>query len=431
MPAKPAEKDPFETTAEYEARIKKYESKVKKAKAGNNNNVKALKTEERIKLAELKVDSLERKIKVLMPFANRLKELRTKTFVVPDVACKVTLGNPDADHSCFPMTITCGKTTWNTKWKYSDRDTARSMWKTKTHMTGQALYQVAETKRGVCKTIVGAKVSHPGIEDERDFVLDSSKAFAQAEAVYKDFSSQLSSVKKEVNAVRYEDGYRDPVTNMEFVWIPGGCFMMGSYLGNNDEKPVHKVCVDGFLMGKYEVTQAEWQKIMGKNPSYFKGAQNPVERVSWNDAQNFIRKMNSKCNGHYRLPTEAEWEYACRAGSTAQYYWGDSDYLLGSYAWYRKNSVGRTNPVGQKIPNKFGLYDMAGNVCELCQDRYGGDYYSSSPEKDPKGPSSGLRRVLRGGCSWSTATQLSSSSRSCITKDKGSKLRGFRLVSAP
>ena len=427
MPAKPAEKDPFETTAAYEARIKKYEAKVKKAKAGNKENIKALKTEERIKLAELKVDSLERKIEVLTPFAKRLKVLRTKTFLVPDVACKVALGNPDADHSCFPLTITCGKKTWNTKWKYTDTETARSMWKTKAHMTGQALYQVAETKKGVGKTIVGAKVSHPGLGDERDFVMDSSKAFAQVEEVYKDFSGKLVLARKELKNAPYIGGYVDPITGMEFVWIPGGCFMMGSNNGDRDEKPVHNVCVDGFLMGKYEVTQAEWQKIMGNNPSRFTGARNPVERVSWKDAQQFISKLNSKGKAKFRLPTEAEWEYACRAGTNTKYYWGDSNKAAGNYAWYNKNSRS-VHPVGQKKPNRFGLYDMSGNVLEWCQDWYGKNYYSNRSNNNPIGPLYGEFRVLRGGSWFFNARTLRSAFRGADTPDFRTFNLGFRLV---
>ena len=136
---------------------------------------------------------------------------------------------------------------------------------------------------------------------------------------------------------------------MEFVWVPGGCYRMGSNSGEDDEQPVHEVCVDGFWLGKYEVTQAEWQRVMGNNPSHFKGDRNPVEIVSWDDAQEFIKRLNAKGNGTFRLPTEAEWEYAARSGGKDEKYAGGND--VDRVAWYKSNSGGKTHPVGTKAPN--------------------------------------------------------------------------------
>jgi formylglycine-generating enzyme required for sulfatase activity len=190
---------------------------------------------------------------------------------------------------------------------------------------------------------------------------------------------------------------------MELVLIRPGSFMMGSEGGNfADEKPVHKVTITKpFYIGKCEVTQGEWQAVMGTNPSSFKGEKNPVETVSWNDCQTFIAKLNEKvAQGAFRLPTEAEWEYACRAGSSTAFCYGDDEKQLGDYAWYSGNRSETTHPVGKKKPNAWGLYDMHGNVWEWCQDWYGSGYYSDGPDSDPQGPSSGLTRVLRGG-SWS------------------------------
>ena len=203
--------------------------------------------------------------------------------------------------------------------------------------------------------------------------------------------------------------YADPVTGMEFVWIPGGCFMMGSPASekgrDDDEGPVHKVCVDGFYMGKYEVTQKQWRMLMGSNPSYFKGDNRPVEAVLWDDVQEYIRKLNNKSGKHYRLPTEAEWEYACRAGTTTVFSFGDSIRPEQAYCSYT-NVYGpgytskfgyRTAPVGSTEANAFGLFDMHGNVWEWCNDWYDDDYYANSPQDNPPGPLSGGHHVMRGG----------------------------------
>lgn len=185
---------------------------------------------------------------------------------------------------------------------------------------------------------------------------------------------------------------------MEFVLIPAGEFQMGSNDGDNDEKPVHTVrLTKPFYLGKYEVTQGEWEKVMGNNPSEIKGdSRRPVESVSWDDLQEFIRRLNTKeSEARYRLPTEAEWEYAARAGSTTAYSFGDDVRQLGQYAWYYGNAGGRTHPVGQLQPNAWGLYDMHGNVWERLQDWYGS--YASGTVTDPAGPQSGSERVTRGG----------------------------------
>ena len=183
---------------------------------------------------------------------------------------------------------------------------------------------------------------------------------------------------------------------MKLRLIPAGSFNMGSEEGYIDEKPVHCVTISKpFYMGVYEVTQEQYKQIMDAKPSKFDGKNLPVENVSWFDAVEFCRRLSETEGLYYRLPTEAEWEYACRAGTTSKYYWGDK--FDGAYSWYEKNSNGQTHPVGQKLPNNWGLYDMVGNVSEWCSDRYNRDYYQWSPTIDPQGPSLGQVRVLRGG----------------------------------
>ena len=199
---------------------------------------------------------------------------------------------------------------------------------------------------------------------------------------------------------------------MELVKIPAGSFVMGSpesERGRRDNELQHKVVLTKpFYMGKFPVTQAQYEAVMGVNPSTFKGegegvlSDNPVELVSWDDAQEFCKRLSKSAGKPVRLPTEAEWEYACRAGSNTAFCFGDDESKLGEYAWHYINSGGKTHPVGQKCPNAYGLHDMHGNVWEWCQDWYG-NYLAqgakAKPAKNPTGPATGASRVLRGG-SW-------------------------------
>ncbi len=188
------------------------------------------------------------------------------------------------------------------------------------------------------------------------------------------------------------------VSNM--VYVEGGTFTMGATSEQNsdassDVKPAHQVNLSSFSIGRYEVTQEEWETVMGSNPSYFKGKNRPVEMVSWKDCQDFIKKLNQLTGMSFRLPTEAEWEYAARGGSKSHSYKYSGGNDIGSVAWYWDNSSNKTHEVGQKQSNELGLYDMSGNVKEWCFD-WKGDYLSSSLA-NPKGPSSGSDRVNRGG----------------------------------
>jgi len=219
---------------------------------------------------------------------------------------------------------------------------------------------------------------------------------------------------------------------MKFVYIPPGEFRMGGRNGLDNEKPVHRVrTTRGFYLGMCEVTQGQYEAVVGKNPSHFRGAANPVEAVSWNEAVEFCRKLSRKTGETYRLPTEAEWEYACRAGAVTKYAFGDSDEALDEYAWHSGNSGGKTHAVGGRKPNAFGLYDMHGNVREWCADCYDKDYYANSPEEDPSGPATGKSRVLRGGCWDYVPGSCRSGLRSRVRSDFSLNNLGFRLVLLP
>ncbi|XOF33319.1 MAG: SUMF1/EgtB/PvdO family nonheme iron enzyme [Candidatus Electrothrix sp. YB6] len=226
------------------------------------------------------------------------------------------------------------------------------------------------------------------------------------------------------------DTMTDTITGMEFVYIPKGCFQMGSPPDEKDRKedegPVHEVCVDGFWMGKYEVTQREWKKIMTHNPSNFKASGRcPVGNVSWEDVQEFISELNRETGKRYRLPTEAEWEYACRAGGSGKYCGGDR---INELAWYDGNSGNKTHPVGQKKKNAFGLYDMSGNAWEWCADWYSSNYYKFSPHNNPTGPASGRGRVARSGSWFNFRDGCRAADRYGIEPNDHFQGLGFRLV---
>jgi len=235
--------------------------------------------------------------------------------------------------------------------------------------------------------------------------------------------------KKIGSSVAAGENFTDSVTGMEFVWVPGGCFQMGFRSGDNrsDEKPEHKVCVDGFWIGKYEVTQGQWQKVMGNNPSHFrKGSNYPVEQVSWKDCQDFIKKMTLQSGRCFRLATEAEWEYACRSGGRNEEYSGGNN--ADRVAWYNSNISGSSHAVGCKAANGLGLYDMSGNVWEWCADRYDDDYYENSPKQNPLGSNSGSSRVLRGGSWDGPQWRVRSAGRYKGRPSRRSSHYGFRLV---
>ena len=238
------------------------------------------------------------------------------------------------------------------------------------------------------------------------------------------------------------DIWKEPTTGMEFVYVPKGCFQMGSNDYDN-EKPVHKVCLDGFWMGKYEVTQAQWEAVMKNNPSYFKGADRPVEQVSWNDAQTFLQKLNATVETHgraslqFRLPSEAEWEYAARAGTTTPFYFGetistDQANYDGNYTYGNgKKGVYRqqTTDVGSFPNNAFGLYDMHGNVWEWVADTWH-DNYNGAPNDGSIWGDLGDKKakVLRGGSWIDLPGSLRCAGRGRYVPDVDNYLLGFRAV---
>lgn len=215
------------------------------------------------------------------------------------------------------------------------------------------------------------------------------------------------------------------------VFVEGGTFVMGATTEqkedyDSNEHPTHQVKLNGFYIGKYEITQKQWCKIMGSNPSFFIGDSLPVEQVNWNDVQEFIEKLNAQTGKNYRLPTEAEWEYAARGGKQSQgYKYGGSD-TAAHVAWHWDNSNSTTHAVGAKSPNELGIYDMSGNVWEWCNDWY--DNYNSSSQINPTGASFGSYRVIRGGCWIYDACRARVSLRYYNSPELRYNNLGFRLA---
>lgn len=241
------------------------------------------------------------------------------------------------------------------------------------------------------------------------------------------------------------DTWVEPVTAMVFAWVPSGSFGMGAGNwdgdGNKDEFPVHEVDIDGFWMGTCPVTQAQWEQVMSNpilkkvrpnNPSWFKmGKDHPVEQVSWHDARDFIQRLISSNKGkyHFRLPTEAEWEYAARSGGQPHKYAGGKNFE--AFAWYSANSGMTTRPVGGKLPNGLGLYDMSGNTYEWCQDTYSETAYRKHDRDNPVLTGEGIKRVIRGG-SWSNSPhEIRCAYRASVNPDFKGNYLGFRLVMTP
>ena len=223
--------------------------------------------------------------------------------------------------------------------------------------------------------------------------------------------------------------------SFKMIHVEGGTFVMGAndndQLASNDEKPAHEVTLSDYWMGETQVTQALWQAVMGENPSYYKGGPDlPVECVSWLDCREFIRKLNKLTGKRFRLPTEAQWEFAARGGNLGKghqhLYAGSNDIF--DVAWYDENSKEKTHPVGERDPNELGLYDMSGNVWEWCNDWYEETYYSNSPSIDPIGPSNGSNRVNRGGGWYSIAGRCRVSGRNNNTPTSTYYSLGLRLA---
>jgi formylglycine-generating enzyme required for sulfatase activity len=288
---------------------------------------------------------------------------------------------------------------------------------------------VSALETGFLFTCIEDKI--PVLIDKNKLLTDQINQFENLKGKEVEYENEIENLKKEIE--RLNKGETEKIAKynsigMKFTQIPAGEFHMGSE-ESDYEKPVHKVKIKNpFYLCTYPVTQVEWKAVMDDEPSYFKGDYLPVEQVSWDDVQEFIKKLNVKeGTDKYRLPSEAEWEYACRAGTTTKYSFGDSESELGGYAWYDDNSEGKTHPVGQKDPNSWGLHDMHGNVWEWVQDEWHDDYDGAPTDGSAWESGDGALRAHRGGGWDSTAGGCRSAVRDLRSRSRYRGL-GFRIL---
>ncbi|MDD4496584.1 MAG: formylglycine-generating enzyme family protein, partial [Methanosarcinaceae archaeon] len=310
---------------------------------------------------------------------------------------------------------------------------------------------------GICILLVGVAATSFVLSGDSEDGLQEIPPISKTSSEYpEEVASEATAKTNNAQTVPSQNPETDTNSiGMEFVLIPAGEFMMGSNNYYDEEQPVHRVTIeDPFYLGKFEVTQEQWIEVMGRNPSNFKGDDLPVEKISWNDAQEFIERLNRmEETDKYRLPSEAEWEYACRAGTTTGYYFGNAESELWDYGWYSTsadefgnygNSLATTeefiedlakiqsgmstSSIGQKKPNPWGLYDMYGNVWEWCQDKYHLDYEGAPSDGSAWESGSISSRVARGGCWLSEAGSCRSATRIRLDPDGCGSDVGFRLL---
>ncbi|HIJ85245.1 MAG TPA: SUMF1/EgtB/PvdO family nonheme iron enzyme [Magnetococcales bacterium] len=221
--------------------------------------------------------------------------------------------------------------------------------------------------------------------------------------------------------------WSDPETGISLAFIPGGCFSMGSEQESENENPVHEVCLDSFWMGVHEITQKQWRQVLNWLPEQsVLDDRFPVGNVSWQGVDEFLQAINKRSGIHFRLPTEAQWEYACTGGGLDKFYCGEG--AVQELGWVEENSDHRPHAPGELVSNRFGLYDMTGNLWEWVADWYGADYYRHSPQRNPTGPASGTSRVFRGGGWLSKAGVIRATMRHDMDPHRSYPLMGLRLA---
>lgn len=436
IPILPKPKDLFETQYEYNKRKSLYKKQVKEIKTRQKRKNLNLHKEFdlRYKTSKAEVEYIENKLKELKPVIEKIQALQAQTFPVYGENIEVILFPPEADKSRFPIHLVASEKKWTRYWSYSNRNKAKTLWENKSYLKAIMHTQFEFKKNGdIQNTITTIHVLNTKTRDFQNYKITTIKTIPEITTYYNLLKNDLPAAKL---MVALKNVIKGPVAGMEFIFISPRSFLMGSSReesGRWADEIQHRVnLTKGFYAQTTEVTQGQWRAIMKTNPSFFSkcGYDCPVENVYWSEAQEFINKLNEIEGSYkYRLPTEAEWEYICRAGNKNMGAYDNNETKLNGYAWYNENSEGRTHSVALKKPNRWGLFDMHGNVSEWCSDWAGA--YSSKEVSDPKGPLEGKFRVGRGG-NWQM------NGRNCRAADRNAKLPGdrgntigFRVLKSP
>jgi formylglycine-generating enzyme required for sulfatase activity len=428
------ERDMFETSEAFQQRSTKFEKKLADA---NQTSVLAenwVQKEQKEKNLELSIEAAQWRIKMLKPFVRCLTDLQEQVFLMPELPVEVDLQKPDPDKSRFPMGIKAHGLQWTRFWAYGGESAGWTFWKTRSQIKARAYVQMAPHNNTASWTPTAVDIWNPVTEQERHFHLGAPAVFGAVASFQQEQKNAVANLKFQHREDQVKIGFTEPITGMQFVWAPSGCFEMGCGAWDKNcaanELPAHKVCLSNFLISRYEVTQKQWEKIMGGNPSHFKkGPDYPIDNATWADAQQFIAALNAMSpDAHFfRLPTEAEWEYACRSGGKNELYAGGG--AVQDAAWYKDTSSKSTHPVGKKQHNGLGASDMSGNVGEWVQDDYDSLFYTNRTEQNPvcKAGGAGLK-AIRGGSWNSLAEDVRCTARGFYFSAKRGNMVGFRLV---
>lgn len=436
MPEPPKPKDLFETQFEYAQRIAEYKKNLARSEINKKAKIKKIKQEYNLRylMSVEEVKLLKEKLIKTEPIITELESIQKKKHVVDDEDIEVILFEPEPDKYRFPIHFLTQTERFQKHWEYKDREHARVFWNNRSFLRAQKLVQFECADNGSIRyRFTTIRVTNSRTKDIRDFVIDKPNVCEETENYYTMKDEALPAAEL---MVALKDVIKGPVADMNFIFISPRSFTMGSprnEVGRWANETQHRVkLTQGFYIQTTEVTQGQWRDIMGYNPSHFSrcGSDCPVENVYWGDAMEFIGRLNKReGTNKYRLPTEAEWEFACRAGTTGMWCFGNDAGKLGEYAWIKDNAEGSAHPVAQLNSNAWGLFDMHGNVSEWCSDWSGP--YPDREVTDPKGPYSGKFRVARGGNWFYTSRSSRSADRNQNLPGDRSEFIGFRVVKSP
>ncbi|VFQ47332.1 formylglycine-generating enzyme family protein [Desulfoluna butyratoxydans] len=432
-PKPPKPRGMFETTEEYKERLASYRKKLDKVRTANHDTLADMEQRGvlRIQVAEVEVDWLESQLTRLAPLAETIDLLQEKGCIVSRDSATITVQRPDADTFRFPVTINHNGTLYRDTWTYPDRDRAETIWRLRHDLKVFPYYTpVPAENDGIELNLTAFMVTGPDNVPLMRFPVDTAEPFDEVKRLARIRSDELPAARV---LLALSNSVEGPLPGMRFVFISPRTFTMGSPKdtpGRLPDERLHKVRLTRpFYMQTTEVTQAQWETVMGENPSAFPycGGDCPVENIYWQDAQRFITRLNAryKGKGRFRLPTEAEWEYTARTGSTDP--WDQPGGDAGAYAWFRSNSGDAPHKVATRRSNLWNIYDMNGNVSEWCSDWYG-PYPELPMARNPKGPVRGDFRVSRGGSWFHGIDSIRGAHRNSDNAgDKGGYI-GFRLV---